>query len=90
MRARHSRQAKDILAQVLKYLIRQQALPPTPAPAPPLALAPVPTPPSPAVADISDRDKAMSEEDQDASSIVATWDGDFLEQQETEVQEVTQ
>ncbi|RXM28939.1 hypothetical protein EOD39_2461 [Acipenser ruthenus] len=58
--------------------------------APPLAPAPILTPPSPAVEDVSDRDEAMSEEDQDAISIVAFWDGDSLEQQETEAQEVTQ
>ncbi|MGH0141896.1 UNVERIFIED_CONTAM: hypothetical protein FKN15_002501 [Acipenser sinensis] len=32
----------------------------------------------------------MSEGDQDVISIVASWDGDFLEEQDTEVQEVTQ
>ncbi|MGH0148049.1 UNVERIFIED_CONTAM: hypothetical protein FKN15_012048 [Acipenser sinensis] len=51
---------------------------------------PVPTPPVPAVADVSDRDEAKSEEDQDAISIVASWDRDSLEQQETVVKEVTQ
>ncbi|MGH0156545.1 UNVERIFIED_CONTAM: hypothetical protein FKN15_046716 [Acipenser sinensis] len=95
-RARHSRQFKDILdlnsqmAEVLEYLVRQQALPSASAPAPPPAPAPILTPPSPAVADVSDRGEAMSEEDQDVISIVASWDGDSLEQQETEAQEVTQ
>ncbi|MGH0170029.1 UNVERIFIED_CONTAM: hypothetical protein FKN15_058374 [Acipenser sinensis] len=63
MRARHLRQAKDIselksqMAQVLEYLVKQQALsfalPPAPAPGP--------TSPSQAVApDISEQDVAMS------------------------------
>ncbi|MGH0172128.1 UNVERIFIED_CONTAM: hypothetical protein FKN15_000245 [Acipenser sinensis] len=64
------------MAQVLVYLVKQQAFPP----APPLTPAPVPTPSSLAAADIVDRDKAMSEEDQYTISIAASWDGDSLEQ----------
>ncbi|MGH0163301.1 UNVERIFIED_CONTAM: hypothetical protein FKN15_044692 [Acipenser sinensis] len=54
-RASHSKQAKDIseiksqMAQVLEYLVRQQALPPAPAPALPPVPAPESTPPSLAV-----------------------------------------
>ncbi|MGH0140227.1 UNVERIFIED_CONTAM: hypothetical protein FKN15_057448 [Acipenser sinensis] len=90
-RARHSKQDKDIselMAQVLEYLVRQQALPPAPASAPPPAPAPEPTPSSPAVApDVSERDEVMSQE-QDAISFVASWDGDSFAQQN--VQEITQ
>ncbi|MGH0178515.1 UNVERIFIED_CONTAM: hypothetical protein FKN15_077645 [Acipenser sinensis] len=88
--ARHSRQAKDIfelksqMALVLEYLIRQQALPPALASAPPLTPAPGPTPLSPvAIPDVSEQDVAMSEEEQDAISIAASWDGDSFPQEET-------
>ncbi|MGH0123178.1 UNVERIFIED_CONTAM: hypothetical protein FKN15_013682 [Acipenser sinensis] len=75
---------KSQMAQVLEYLVRQQALPPSPALAPPPALAPVLSPSVPAVDNVSDRDEVMSKGDQDAISIMAFWDGDSLEQQETE------
>ncbi|MGH0132174.1 UNVERIFIED_CONTAM: hypothetical protein FKN15_016490 [Acipenser sinensis] len=76
---------KSQLAQVLEYLLRQLALPPAPAPAPPPAPAPVPTPPVPVIVDIWDQDEVRGEEDQDVILIMASWDGDSLEQQETEV-----
>lgn len=75
------------MAQVLEYLVRQQALPPTPASGPPPAPAPLPSPPVLVVNDTLDRDETMSEGDQDVISIAGSWDGDSLEQQETEVQE---
>ncbi|MGH0137881.1 UNVERIFIED_CONTAM: hypothetical protein FKN15_033580 [Acipenser sinensis] len=69
-----SLQMRSQMAQVLAYLVRQQALPPAPAPDPPPAPAPEPTPPSPPVVtpDVSERDMAMSEEEQDAISIAAS------------------
>ncbi|MGH0120029.1 UNVERIFIED_CONTAM: hypothetical protein FKN15_063843 [Acipenser sinensis] len=76
-RARHSRQTRDIsklksqMAQVLEYLVRQQALLPAPPPAPPPASAPELTRSPPVVAtDVSEQDVVMSEEEQDAISIV--------------------
>ncbi|MGH0122419.1 UNVERIFIED_CONTAM: hypothetical protein FKN15_004186 [Acipenser sinensis] len=83
---RSSKQAKDISE------LKSQIAPDTHASVSDSLSSPalVPTPPSPVVADISERNKAMSEEEQDVISSAASWDGDSLVQQETEVQEVTQ
>ncbi|MGH0155610.1 UNVERIFIED_CONTAM: hypothetical protein FKN15_029390 [Acipenser sinensis] len=99
--SRHSKQAKDIsdrksqMAQVLEYLVSQQAINPAPAqqpamvPALPLALTVEPTPLASEVAPVvSERDEAMSKEDNDAISIEASWDGDSLECPNPEVQEL--
>ncbi|MGH0121163.1 UNVERIFIED_CONTAM: hypothetical protein FKN15_071150 [Acipenser sinensis] len=102
--SRHSKQAKDIsdlksqMAQVLEYLVRQQAInpalapaqPPALVPALPLALAAKATPLAPEVAPVvSKRDEAMSTEDNDAISIESSWDGDSLECPNPGVQELT-
>ncbi|MGH0166639.1 UNVERIFIED_CONTAM: hypothetical protein FKN15_051178 [Acipenser sinensis] len=77
------------MAQVLEYLVRQQALPSAPTLAPPPALGS--TPPSPVVApDVSEQAVVMSKEEQDAISMAASLDGDSFPQQETEIHELTQ
>ncbi|MGH0128519.1 UNVERIFIED_CONTAM: hypothetical protein FKN15_035370 [Acipenser sinensis] len=84
-KSRDSWQAKDIsdlknqMAQVLEYLVRQQAIAPAPAPAPPLAPVPEQILPSLAVDPVlSEQDVAMSKEEQDAISIEASWDGESI------------
>ncbi|MGH0124455.1 UNVERIFIED_CONTAM: hypothetical protein FKN15_018775 [Acipenser sinensis] len=68
------------MAQVLEYLVRQQALPPAPA-----------QPPEPHwLSPWTSQSKTMSKEEQDVISIAASWDGDSFAQQETEVQEINQ
>ncbi|MGH0146092.1 UNVERIFIED_CONTAM: hypothetical protein FKN15_035150 [Acipenser sinensis] len=79
------------MAQVLEYLVRLQAINPAPVPALRLAIAAEPTPLASEVAPvISERDEAMSMEDNDAISIEAPWDGDSLECPNPEVQELTE
>ncbi|MGH0142191.1 UNVERIFIED_CONTAM: hypothetical protein FKN15_060292 [Acipenser sinensis] len=96
--ARQSKQAQDIsdlkdqMAQVLEFVARHQAQPPLPAPAPPL----IPTleliQPLPVVTpDVSEADLAVAEENQDAISIAASWDGSPVPQEEegVDTQELT-
>ncbi|MGH0164337.1 UNVERIFIED_CONTAM: hypothetical protein FKN15_001986 [Acipenser sinensis] len=83
---------KDQMAQVLEYLAGQQAKPPALAPAPPLPPAPELTTPLPVVTqDVSEPDLAVAEEDQDAISIAASWDGSSFPQDEEggDTQELT-
>ncbi|MGH0133280.1 UNVERIFIED_CONTAM: hypothetical protein FKN15_039737 [Acipenser sinensis] len=93
-RARNADQARDIaelkgqMAQILKHLSRQQ-VPPAPAPASP-APAPEHTPASPVVAtEVEQQDVVMSEEEQDAISLGASWDEESL-QTETQNPDLTQ
>ncbi|MGH0173221.1 UNVERIFIED_CONTAM: hypothetical protein FKN15_073529 [Acipenser sinensis] len=78
---KRSRQAKDIsdlksqMAQVLEYLVRQQAINTAPA----LAPAPRPIPPPLAFDPVpSEHDEGISEENQDMISIDASWDGESI------------
>ncbi|MGH0125172.1 UNVERIFIED_CONTAM: hypothetical protein FKN15_027565 [Acipenser sinensis] len=83
---------KDQMAQVLEYLAGQQAKPPALAPAPPLPPAPELTTPLPVVSwDVSEPDLAVAEEDQDAISNTASWDGSSFPQDEEggDTQELT-
>ncbi|RXM95159.1 hypothetical protein EOD39_17188 [Acipenser ruthenus] len=64
---------KGQMAQILEHLSRQQ-VPPAPAPAPP-SHAPDHTPASPVVAaEVDQQDVVISEEEQDALSLAASWD----------------
>ncbi|MGH0128314.1 UNVERIFIED_CONTAM: hypothetical protein FKN15_038209 [Acipenser sinensis] len=78
-------------AQILEHLSRQQASHPAPAPAPPPAPAPEQTPASPLVApEVSEQDVVMSEGEQDALSIAASWDEESFLREETQDPDLTQ
>ncbi|MGH0122658.1 UNVERIFIED_CONTAM: hypothetical protein FKN15_045468 [Acipenser sinensis] len=69
------------MAQVLEYLVRQQALPLALTPAQPPAPALGSILPSPVVTpDVSEQDVAMSKKEQDVISITASSDGDHFPQ----------
>ncbi|MGH0149283.1 UNVERIFIED_CONTAM: hypothetical protein FKN15_018159 [Acipenser sinensis] len=91
LQTKDSSDLKSQMAQLLEYLVRQQAIDPAPAPALPLALVLEPTLPSLAVAPVvSERNGAKSVEEHFTISIEASWDGDLIGRAEPEVQEMTQ
>ncbi|MGH0138803.1 UNVERIFIED_CONTAM: hypothetical protein FKN15_019531 [Acipenser sinensis] len=71
------------MVQVLEYLARQQTQALALAPAQPITPAPELTPPAPMVTpDVTEPNVSMSEEDHDAISIAASWEGgSFLQKQ---------
>ncbi|MGH0169452.1 UNVERIFIED_CONTAM: hypothetical protein FKN15_073784 [Acipenser sinensis] len=73
---------RDLVPRCFSAARCLDALPPAPVLVPPPAPALIPTSPSPAVADLSERDKAMSKEEQDSIS-------DSFVQQETGAQPST-
>ncbi|MGH0145318.1 UNVERIFIED_CONTAM: hypothetical protein FKN15_049205 [Acipenser sinensis] len=73
------------MAQVLEFLARQQGQPPAPDSAPLLTPNLALTPSLPVVIpDASESDLAAAEEDKDAISIAASWDGSPFPQDEEE------
>ncbi|MGH0145258.1 UNVERIFIED_CONTAM: hypothetical protein FKN15_004947 [Acipenser sinensis] len=77
------------MVQILEHLSSQQ-VPPAPAPAPP-ALAPEHTPALPvAGTEVEQQDVVMSEEEQDALSLAASWDEELFLRTETQDPDLTQ